>query len=221
MGALIQGGEESFGRERMEAPSPVHHPSPARKRRRRRSWRRQRGRWRRQEGWRMWEGLHHGHQPDRWLQRPGHLHQVRRSQSGGSSDLLWEAKPPGRNSSGLERSRRPRSTGLAQLLFERSSSSKRALSSSLGTFSQLVHEIALRVGKYDLCFQGSAIICLQEAAEAYMVSLMEDANLCTMHAKRVTIMEDANLCTMHAKRVTIMPKDIQLVCCIQGEHLKY
>ena len=30
MGALIQGGEESFGRERMEAP-PSIHPSPARR----------------------------------------------------------------------------------------------------------------------------------------------------------------------------------------------
>ena len=61
-------------------------------------------------------------------------------------------------------------------------------------FSWLVCEIALEVGKYDLHFQGHAIICLQEAAEAYIVGLMEDANLCTIHAKRVTI----------------MPKDIQL-----------
>ena len=44
-------------------------------------------------------------------------------------------------------------------------------------FSWLVHEIALQVGKTDLHFQGSTIICLQEAAEAYVVSLMEDANL--------------------------------------------
>ena len=54
-------------------------------------------------------------------------------------------------------------------------------------------------------FQGHAIICLQEAAEAYIVGLMEDANLCTIHAKWVTI----------------MPKDIQLACCIWGEHLHY
>ena len=72
-------------------------------------------------------------------------------------------------------------------------------------FSQLVHEIALQVGKTDLCFQGSAIICLQEAAEVYVVSLMEDANLCAIHAKQVTI----------------MPKDIQLACHIWGEHLQY
>ena len=54
-------------------------------------------------------------------------------------------------------------------------------------------------------FQGHAIICLQEAAEAYVVGLMEDTNLCAIHAKRVTI----------------MPKDIQLACCICGEHLHY
>ena len=38
-----------------------------------------------------------------------------------------------------------------------------------------LHEIALEVGKYDLCFQGSTIICLQKAAEEYIVSLMEDS----------------------------------------------
>ena len=31
MGALVQRGEKRISRERMEAPSPVHHPSPARK----------------------------------------------------------------------------------------------------------------------------------------------------------------------------------------------
>ena len=72
-------------------------------------------------------------------------------------------------------------------------------------FSWLVHEIAQAVGKTDMRFQGSAIICLQEATEAFLVGLMEDANLCTIHAKRVTI----------------MPKDIQLARCIRGEHLKY
>ena len=66
-------------------------------------------------------------------------------------------------------------------------------------------EIALEVGKYDLHFQDHAIICLQEAAEAYLVGLMEDANLCAIHAKRVTI----------------MPKDIQLAWHICGEHLQY
>lgn len=39
-------------------------------------------------------------------------------------------------------------------------------------------------------FQASAILALQEAAEAFLVGLFEDANLCAIHAKRVTIMYD-------------------------------
>ena len=53
-------------------------------------------------------------------------------------------------------------------------------------FSWLVHEIAIQVGKYDMHFQGCTIIYLQEAAETYIVGLMEDANLCAIHTKRVT-----------------------------------
>ena len=68
----------------------------------------------------------------RWLWRLGHLCWVRRSQPGGSSNLPWEVKCPTRNSSRLARSRRPRSTGLAQFLFGRSGSSKRAHSSLFG-----------------------------------------------------------------------------------------
>ena len=57
-------------------------------------------------------------------------------------------------------------------------------------FQRLVREVAqdyynnfLR----DLRFQGSAVLALQEATEAYMVGLFEDTNLCAIHAKRVTI----------------------------------
>jgi histone H3/H4 len=39
-----------------------------------------------------------------------------------------------------------------------------------------------------LRWQGKALEALQEAAEAYLVKLFEDANLCCIHAKRVTIM---------------------------------
>ena len=69
----------------------------------------------------------------------------------------------------------------------------------------LVHKIALEVGKYDMHFQVHAILTLQEAPEAYLVGLLEDANLSTIHAKQVTI----------------MPKDIQLAWHICGEHLHY
>lgn len=67
-------------------------------------------------------------------------------------------------------------------------------------FQRLVREIAQDF-KTDLRFQGSAIMALQEASEAYLVGLFEDTNLCAIHAKRVTI----------------MPKDIQLARRIRGE----
>ena len=67
-------------------------------------------------------------------------------------------------------------------------------------FSRLVREIAQDI-KTDLRFQGSAILALQEATEAYLVGLFEDTNLAAIHAKRVTI----------------QPKDIQLSRRIRGE----
>ena len=68
-------------------------------------------------------------------------------------------------------------------------------------FQRLVREIASDY-KTDLRFQSSAVLALQEASEAYLVSLFEDTNLCAIHAKRVTI----------------MPKDIQLARRIRGDH---
>lgn len=67
-------------------------------------------------------------------------------------------------------------------------------------FARLVREISQDY-KSDLRFEKRAIIALQEASEAYLVSLFEDTNLCAIHAKRVTI----------------MPKDIQLARRIRGE----
>jgi histone H3 len=54
-------------------------------------------------------------------------------------------------------------------------------------FQRFVREVAQDF-KSDLRFQSWAIQALQEAAEAYLVSLFEDTNLCAIHAKRVTIM---------------------------------
>jgi histone H3 len=67
-------------------------------------------------------------------------------------------------------------------------------------FQRLVREIAQNYAA-DLRFQSTAILALQEAAEAYLVGLFEDTNLCAIHAKRVTI----------------MPKDMQLARRIRGE----
>ena len=54
-------------------------------------------------------------------------------------------------------------------------------------FQRVVREIAQDF-KTDLRFQSAAILCLQEAAEAYLVKLFDDANLCAIHTRRVTIM---------------------------------
>jgi histone H3 len=69
-------------------------------------------------------------------------------------------------------------------------------------FQRLVREIAQEF-KTDLRFQGSAVLALQEASEAYLVGLFEDTNLCAIHAKRVTI----------------MPRDVQLARRIRGDRI--
>ena len=60
-------------------------------------------------------------------------------------------------------------------------------------FSRLVREVAQDFNT-DLRFQRNAIGALQEAAEIFLISLLEDTNLCAIHARRVTI----------------FPKDMQL-----------
>jgi len=59
-------------------------------------------------------------------------------------------------------------------------------------FARLVREIADNFtypGNDGYLWQSMAIQALQEAAEAFMVSLFHDANLCAIHAKRVTIQQ--------------------------------
>ena len=67
-------------------------------------------------------------------------------------------------------------------------------------FARLVREIQYGMTRQQYRWQGSAILALQEAAEAHLVGLFEDSNLCAIHGKRVTI----------------MPKDMQLARRIRG-----
>ena len=67
-------------------------------------------------------------------------------------------------------------------------------------FQRLVREIAQDF-KTDLRFQQTAILAIQEAAEAYLVHLFEDTNLCAIHVKRMGI----------------KPEDIQLARRLRGE----
>lgn len=72
-------------------------------------------------------------------------------------------------------------------------------------FQRLVREVAMDVTGGGpggaVRFQSSAVLALQEAAEAYLVGLFHDANIAAIHAKRVTI----------------TPKDLDLARRIRGE----
>ena len=68
-------------------------------------------------------------------------------------------------------------------------------------FSLAVRAIALDYVGSQHRWQSAAVLALQYAAEAYLTSLFEDANLCAIHANRVTI----------------NPKDIQLARRLRNE----
>ena len=68
-------------------------------------------------------------------------------------------------------------------------------------FVRIVQEILNEWTNKQYRWQAQALLALQEAAEAHLVKLFEDANLCAIHAKRVTI----------------MPKDVQLARRIRGQ----
>ena len=67
-------------------------------------------------------------------------------------------------------------------------------------FQRVVREIAQQKME-GLRFQSVAIMALQEAGEMFLVGLLEQVNICAIHARRVTI----------------MPKDIQLAQRIRGD----
>ncbi|XP_044516629.1 histone H3-like centromeric protein A [Gracilinanus agilis] len=68
-------------------------------------------------------------------------------------------------------------------------------------FGRLVREICLRFTRgVDYYWQAHALLALQEAAEAFITHLFEDAYLLSIHARRVTL----------------YPKDIQLARRIRG-----
>jgi histone H3-like centromeric protein A len=63
-----------------------------------------------------------------------------------------------------------------------------------------VREVTQQYTSREIRWKAVALMAMQEAAEAYLV----------------TLFEDANLCAIHAKRVTIQVKDIQLARRIRG-----
>ena len=67
-------------------------------------------------------------------------------------------------------------------------------------FLQLAREI-LQEMRMDMCLTPATVLALQEAAEAFLIRLFEDTNLCAIYTKHITI----------------MPKDMKLALRIQGD----
>lgn len=67
-------------------------------------------------------------------------------------------------------------------------------------FARLAREITNNVAPEPFRWTAEGLLALQEATEDFLVHLLEDCNLCAIHAKRVTI----------------MPKDMQLARRIRG-----
>ncbi|KAM3848036.1 histone H3-like centromeric protein A [Vipera latastei] len=131
----------------------------------------------------------------------------RRGQSGGSPRRSQASphrsglrRPPQEAPAGHRRRRRYRPGFRALQEIRKYQKSTNLLIAKL-PFSRVVREICLEYTRgVDMMWQSMALLALQEAAEAFLVHLMEDAYLCTMHAKRVTL----------------HPRDIQLARRIRG-----
>ena len=99
--------------------------------------------------------------------------------------------PLGRDEQGKVKRRKARTASLLEIRYYQKHVE---LLIPLLAFSRLVREIASEVSRALLRFQSAAIKALQEGSEAYIVGLLEDSQLCIIHAKHRTV----------------MPKDMQL-----------
>jgi histone H3 len=105
----------------------------------------------------------------------------------------------GATSSGVKRTHRfrPGTVALRQIKkFQRGTD----LLIRKAPFQRLVREVA--AGQKDgLRWAASAVAAVQESAEAHLIGLLADANLCALHTRRVTA----------------MPRDLQLARRLRGE----
>ena len=103
----------------------------------------------------------------------------------------YRVPPLGQDDQGKVKRRKARTASLLEIRYYQKHVE---LLIPLLAFSRLVREVASEVSRAPLRFQSAAIKALQEGSEAYIIGLLEDSQLCTIHAKR--------------RRV--MPKDMQL-----------
>ena len=87
---------------------------------------------------------------------------------------------------------RPGTRALLEIRRYQSGSKATELLIRKAPFRRLVREISLKIPQQGLeakRWQSSAMMALQEAAEDYLVRVMEDSNLEAIHGKRVTMMK--------------------------------
>ena len=132
----------------------------------------------------------------------------KRPRTGAKAPRTWEKGKPTTAQPRVKKRRRYRPGTVALREIRRYQKSTDLCLRKL-PFSRLIRETIGQLkelnrvdgNKHDLRIQGTALLALQEASEAQLIG----------------VLEDTNLCAIHAKRVTIMPKDIQLARRIRGE----
>ena len=142
----------------------------------------------------------------------GHLKEVPRSKAtarkgskagkGGKAGVMRKGKVPAL-AAGIKKAHRYRPGTVALREIRRYQKSTELLIRKL-PFQRVVRSIAENHGT-NLRFQASALLALQEACEAYIVGLFEDAQLMAIHAKRITV----------------MPKDGHIARKIRGDEAQY
>ncbi|KPA82691.1 putative histone H3 variant [Leptomonas pyrrhocoris] len=110
-----------------------------------------------------------------------------------------EAKSPRASANGAKRQHRWRPGTVALREVRKYQHSTDALIQR-APFRRLVREIVTTF-KDTIRMSSSALEAIQEATESYVVN----------------VLGDANLCTIHAKRVTLFPKDLQLALRLRGD----
>ncbi|KAI3966225.1 hypothetical protein MKX01_036575 [Papaver californicum] len=102
-----------------------------------------------------------------------------------------EQQPPPSSNSNAAAERRPyrHKPGTKALREIRKFQKSTDLLLPAAPFIRIVKEITNNFSKEVSRWQAEALQALQEAAEAFLVNLFEDAQLCVIHARRVTLMQ--------------------------------
>ena len=100
----------------------------------------------------------------------------------GAKTIKKTAPATGGVKEGVKRRNKPGTVALREVRrFQRSTKLLLPRASVQRVVRDIAHDL-----DHTLRFQNQALFAVQEAAEAYLVGLFEDANLCCLHAKRVT-----------------------------------